>query len=93
MIYKPFQDLRLSALGFGCMRLPTVGGNDANVNEEEAIKLVARAMEAGVNYYDTAWGYHGGNSELVMGRILKAYPRDSFYLASKFPGPPWSGYS
>ncbi|NBI65429.1 oxidoreductase [Pseudoflavonifractor sp. 60] len=86
MIYKSFQDLRLSALGFGCMRLPTVGGDLNLVNEEEAAKMVARAMEAGVNYYDTAWGYHGGNSELVMGKILSAYPRNSFYLASKFPG-------
>ena len=72
MIYKQFQNLKLSALGFGCMRLPTVDGNDANVNEEEAAKLIARAMEAGVNYYDTAWGYHAGSSETVMGRILKS---------------------
>ncbi len=86
MIYKPFQNLKLSTLGFGCMRLPTVDGKDANVNEAEAAKLIARAMEGGVNYYDTAWGYHAGNSETVMGRILKAYPRDSFYLADKFPG-------
>lgn len=86
MIYKQFQDVRLSALGFGCMRLPTVDGNDSNVDETEAARLIARAMEGGVNYYDTAWGYHGGNSELVMGRILKAYPRDSFFLATKFPG-------
>ena len=86
MIYKQFQNLKLSALGFGCMRLPTVDGNDANVNEAEAARLIARAMEGGVNYYDTAWGYHAGNSELVMGRILKQYPRDSFFLATKFPG-------
>ena len=86
MIYKQFQDRKLSALGFGCMRLPTVGGNDANINETETARLIARAMERGVNYYDTAWGYHAGNSETVMGRILKQYPRDSFYLASKFPG-------
>ncbi len=86
MIYKQFQDRKLSALGFGCMRLPTVDGNDANVNEAEAARLIARAMEGGVNYYDTAWGYHAGNSETVMGRILKQYPRDSFFLADKFPG-------
>ena len=86
MIYKQFQDRKLSALGFGCMRLPTIGGDDAKPNEEETAKLVAKAMEAGVNYYDTAWGYHAGNSETVMGRILKEYPRDSFFLADKFPG-------
>ena len=48
--------------------------------------MVDIAMESGINYYDTAWGYHGGNSELVMGKALKIYPRDSFYLADKFPG-------
>ena len=86
MIYKQFQDLKLSALGFGCMRLPTFDGDDARPNQEEAAKMIAKAMEAGVNYYDTAWGYHAGNSETVMGNILKEYPRDSFYLATKFPG-------
>jgi predicted aldo/keto reductase-like oxidoreductase len=43
-------------------------------------------MEHGVNYYDTAWGYHAGNSEIAMGKALKNYDRDSFYLATKFPG-------
>ena len=86
MITKPFQTLSLSALGFGCMRFPTLDGDTAKVNEEEAAQLIAQAMEGGVNYYDTAWGYHGGNSELVMGKILSRYPRDSFYLADKFPG-------
>lgn len=44
------------------------------------------AMEHGINYYDTAWGYHGGQSELVIGRALKRYPRESYYLSTKFPG-------
>jgi predicted aldo/keto reductase-like oxidoreductase len=48
--------------------------------------MIALAMEAGINYYDTAWGYHGGNSETAMGELLSKYPRDSFYLATKFPG-------
>ena len=48
--------------------------------------MVAYAMEKGINYYDTAWGYHDGKSELVMGEILAEYPRESFYLATKFPG-------
>lgn len=86
MIYKGFQDLKLSALGFGAMRLPVIDGDDARIDEQETAKMVAYAMEQGVNYYDTAYGYHNGNSELVMGRVLKEYPRDSFYLASKFPG-------
>ncbi len=86
MVYKEFQDLRLSALGFGGMRLPVVDGRDDAVHEAAAFELVNRAMEQGVNYYDTAWGYHGGNSELVLGRALSSYPRERFYLADKFPG-------
>ena len=86
MIYKNFQNLGLSALGFGAMRLPVVDGDDAMIDEDAAAKMVAYAMEQGINYYDTAWGYHGGNSETVMGKILSRYPRESFHLASKFPG-------
>lgn len=86
MVYKEFQDLKLSALGMGAMRLPVINGNDADIDEEKAAEMVAYAMEQGINYYDTAWGYHSGNSELVMGRILKGYPREKFYLATKFPG-------
>lgn len=85
MVYREFQDLKLSALGFGAMRLPT-GESDGDINEAQAQEMVAYAMEKGVNYYDTAWGYHEGNSETVMGRILGKYPRESFYLATKFPG-------
>ena len=86
MIYKDFQDVKLSALGMGCMRLPVIDGDDAKIDEEKTKEMVAYAMEHGVNYYDTAWGYHNGNSELVMGRALAQYPRESFYLADKFPG-------
>ncbi|MBD5138587.1 MAG: oxidoreductase [Ruminococcus sp.] len=86
MIFRNFQDLKLSALGFGAMRLPTLNGNDADIDEKAAAEMVEYAMKSGVNYYDTAWGYHDGNSELVMGKILKNYPREKFYLASKFPG-------
>lgn len=86
MIYKQFQDLRLSALGFGCMRLPVLAGDDARPDPPAVKEMVKTAMAGGVNYYDTAWGYHGGNSERVMGEVLAAYPRESFYLATKFPG-------
>ena len=86
MIYKTFQDLKLSALGMGCMRLPVLDGDDARIDEPAAEAMVDYAMAHGVNYYDTAWGYHDGNSELVVGRALAKYPRDSFYLADKFPG-------
>ena len=86
MIYRDFQDLKLSALGLGTMRLPVVDGQDGAIDEPAAQRLVDLAMERGVNYYDTAWGYHSGNSELVMGRALRRYPRNSFHLATKFPG-------
>ena len=86
MIYREFQDLRLSALGLGCMRLPVIDGDDARVNQAAVEQMVAEAMDKGVNYYDTAWGYHGGNSETAIGKALAAYPRDSFCLADKFPG-------
>ena len=86
MIYKNFKDLKLSALGMGAMRLPVIGGDDAVIDEAAAEQMVDYAMEKGINYYDTAWGYHAGNSELVMGKALKKYSRESFYLATKFPG-------
>ncbi len=86
MIYKDFQGLRLSALGMGAMRLPVIGGDDSYVDQEAVDRMVELAMEKGINYYDTAWGYHGGQSEPAMGRALKRYPRDSFCLATKFPG-------
>ena len=86
MIYNGFQGKKLSALGMGCMRFPTINGEDANIDEVRVSEMFARAMDNGINYYDTAWGYHAGQSEIVTGKMLKKYPRDSFYLASKFPG-------
>lgn len=86
MIYNDFQELKLSALGMGAMRLPVIDGDNTRIDEEAAAKMIDCAMAKGINYYDTAWGYHGGNSEPVMGRALSKYPRESFYLATKFPG-------
>lgn len=86
MYYKDFQGLKLSALGMGSMRLPVKDGDYSKIDEEATAQMVACAMEQGINYYDTAWGYHGGQSELVIGRALKRYPRESYYLATKFPG-------
>lgn len=86
MVYRNFQDEKLSMLGFGAMRMPVADGDDAKIVEAEAARMVDRAMEAGINYYDTAWGYHGGNSERVLGKALAKYPRESFFLADKFPG-------
>ena len=86
MIYKTFQNEKLSLLGMGAMRLPVIDGNDAVIDERTAQRMVDEAVSGGVNYFDTAWGYHDGQSELFMGKALKKYPRDSFYLATKFPG-------
>ncbi|MBQ8605884.1 MAG: aldo/keto reductase [Clostridia bacterium] len=82
MIYKQFKDKKLSALGMGTMRLPT---NDDGIDMQKAGEIVDYAIKNGVNYFDTAWGYHGGRSETALGTLLSAYPRDSFYLATKFP--------
>ena len=86
MIYRDFQGLKLSALGFGTMRLPTIGGVYSKIDEKSAAEMFDYAIQHGVNYFDTAWGYHDGESENTDGKILSKYPRESFYLASKFPG-------
>lgn len=86
MIYRDFQDLKLSMLALGTMRLPIIGGDDSKINEELAQKMVDEAIEAGINYFDTAWGYHSGMSEPFIGKALSKYNRNQFYLATKFPG-------
>ena len=86
MVYREFQDLKLSGLGFGAMRLPIIGGDEGVIDEAAAEKMIDEAFAKGINYFDTAWGYHNGNSELVVGKALSKYPRDKFYLATKFPG-------
>jgi len=86
MIYKNFKDIKLSALGMGAMRLPQNSDNYADIDEVQTQQMVDSAVEAGVNYFDTAYGYHNGQSEVVIGKALKKYTRDSYYLADKFPG-------
>ena len=86
MIYSDFQDLKLSALGMGCMRLPVIDGDDAKIDVPAVDEMIDYAMEQGINYYDTAWGYHGEQSEIVVGASLARYPRESYYVATKFPG-------
>lgn len=84
MIIKKFKDEDLSLLGFGTMRLPLK--EDGTVDEIQVERMVAYAMENGVNYFDTAYPYHDGESERIIGRILSKYPRESYFLADKFPG-------
>ncbi len=86
MVYRKFQDMDISGLGFGAMRLPVIDGKEDQIDEEAVRGMVSYCMEHGINYYDTAWGYHGQQSETVIGRVLSEYPRESYYLATKFPG-------
>ena len=84
MIFSEFQSEKLSLLGFGAMRLPCLA--DGSIDEQQVAEMTQMAMDAGVNYFDTAYPYHGGQSERVMGRVLSKYPRDSYKLATKYPG-------
>lgn len=74
----------LKRFGFGCMRFPT--NSDGSVNYEETEKMIDYALKNGVNYFDTAYVYHSGKSETVLGSVLKKYPRESFMVANKYPG-------
>lgn len=76
-------ELHTSLLGFGCMRFPTKA--DGSIDEPRAEALLNTAKAAGVNYFDTAYPYHGGQSEPFVGRVIAKWPRDSFYLATKMP--------
>lgn len=86
MIYNDFQGEKLSALGLGCMRLPVIDGDDSRPDLDMTAEMVDYALKHGINYFDTAWGYHAGNSELAVANALKNYRRDSYKLADKFPG-------
>ena len=87
MTYNKLKDKKLSTLGYGGMRLPTKEVNGKNtVDEAEAERLLTHAYENGVNLFDTAFFYHAGESERVLGKILNKFPRDTWYLSNKMPG-------
>jgi predicted aldo/keto reductase-like oxidoreductase len=75
--------VEISQLGFGAMRLPTL--ENGKIDREQAAKMITRAYEAGVNFFDTAQPYHGGESQTFLGETLKQYPRDSYLFATKLP--------
>ena len=85
MEFRDFEKLgvKTSLLGFGCMRYPV--NSDGSINEEMAERMIDTAYKAGINYFDTAYPYHGGNSEIFTGKALDKYDRSSYYLATKLP--------
>ncbi|MGA2081317.1 MAG: aldo/keto reductase [Holophaga sp.] len=88
MRYRSFPrvpGLPVSVLGFGCMRLPVVGGDLKQIDEEPARALLRQGIDRGINYVDTAYPYHGGQSEPFVGRALKDGYRDKVLLATKLP--------
>ena len=88
MQYSKFDSIHreISKLGFGLMRLPKVKDNEDTIDRDEAFRLIDLAMKSGVSYYDTAYFYHGGDSEAFAREALSRYPRESFCLATKLPG-------
>ena len=86
MIYTDFKGKKLSMLGFGTMRLPLLPDGSGEVDEEQVFRMVRYAADHGVNYYDTAYPYHSSKSEIITGKALKQLPRESYYLATKYPG-------
>ena len=84
MIYRNFLGNKVSLLGFGTMRFPVL--ENGRIDEAKVKEMLDYAIANGVNYFDTAWPYHAGQSEEVLGRLLKEYPRESFFMANKYPG-------
>lgn len=86
MICNEVCNEKISSLGLGMMRLPCTDEKKLCIDEAAVEKMIDCAIENGVNYFDTAWIYHGGTSEVVAGKYLKKHKRSSYLLASKFPG-------
>ena len=86
MLTNDFLGDNIARLGFGAMRLPIIDGDASNVDQATLDAMVDTAIKAGVNYFDPAYPYHGGMSEIALGRSLARYPRDSYFFATKYPG-------
>ena len=86
MLYKDFKGLKLSALGMGTVRLPLLSENSADVDIPAVERIIDTAIQQGINYFDLGWDYHGCRAETIVAQSLLRYPRESYYLATKFPG-------
>ena len=84
MYYKKFHDKDISALGMGALRLPTEPGNPNQIDRIKGQEIIDAAVSCGINYFDTSFTYQNGDSERFLGEALSKYPRDSYYLATKF---------
>jgi predicted aldo/keto reductase-like oxidoreductase len=87
MEYRKFGELdwEVSVLGFGCMRLPIIDDKPANIDQEKTTEMIRTAVEAGVNYFDTAYPYHEQRSEIALGKALAGGHRDRVRVATKSP--------
>ncbi len=87
MVYRKFKKINVEVfpLGFGAMRLPTIGKDEGKIDEKEAIKMIHYGIDHGINYVDTAYPYHKGQSEILVGKALKGGYRNKTYLATKLP--------
>jgi predicted aldo/keto reductase-like oxidoreductase len=87
MQYRKFGklDWQVSALGFGCMRLPTIGGKSSHIDQEKVTEMIHTSIQAGVNYFDTAYGYHDQMSEVALGKALEGGYRQRVRIATKSP--------
>lgn len=84
MVKRDYKDIKLSYLGLGNMRFHTTDSSGAHIQYDKAFEVIDKAYESGINYFDTAHVYNNGDSERCVGEALKKYPRDSFYIATKF---------